>query len=156
MNKEALFLTIVQQSEFKKGASLAQLMCFESEEAEELVDDYGYEAILAREHDDELEDILGEELFNELEYRVFAEGSSRDKLISFVNGLGFHLLDWIVILETECGIPNEAFTPDVTKKMERRLPHFPYLDEEKTIFDLTVRETAELLQQVTDGQAHMK
>ena len=31
-------------------------------EVEELVDDYGYEELVEREHDDELAEILGEEL----------------------------------------------------------------------------------------------
>ena len=55
-------LEVVQNSEFKKEALLSQLLFADSEEVEELVDDYGYEEIIDREHDDELADILGEEL----------------------------------------------------------------------------------------------
>ncbi len=59
---ETSFLEVVQNSEFKKEALLSQLLFADSEEVEELVDDYGYEEIIDREHDDELADILGEEL----------------------------------------------------------------------------------------------
>ena len=38
------------------------MLCQDSEEVEELVDDYGYEELVEREHDDELAEILGEEL----------------------------------------------------------------------------------------------
>ena len=55
-------LEVVQNSEFKKEALLSQLLCQDSEEVEELVDDYGYEELVEREHDDELAEILGEEL----------------------------------------------------------------------------------------------
>ena len=55
-------LEVVQNSEFKKEALLSQLLFADSEEVEELVDDYGYEEIIDREHDDELAHILGEEL----------------------------------------------------------------------------------------------
>ena len=53
-------LEVVQNSEFKKEALLSQLLCQDSEEVEELVDDYGYEELVEREHDDELAEILGE------------------------------------------------------------------------------------------------
>lgn len=59
---ETSFLEVVQNSEFKKDAILSQLLFADSEEVEELVDDYGYEEIIEREHDDELAGILGEEL----------------------------------------------------------------------------------------------
>lgn len=59
---ETSFLEVVQKSEFKKDAQLSQLLFADSEEVEELVDDYGYEEIIDREHDEELADILGEEL----------------------------------------------------------------------------------------------
>ncbi len=59
---ETSFLEVVQNSEFKKEALLSQLLCQDSEEVEELVDDYGYEELVEREHDDELAEILGEEL----------------------------------------------------------------------------------------------
>jgi hypothetical protein len=156
MNEETAFLTVVQESEFKKDASLKQLLCLEGEEVEELLDDYGYEAILAREHDDELEELLGTELFNELERRVFTSSSPREELISFVNGLGFHILDWIVVLEMEYGIANEVFSSDIIKKMEKRLPHFPYLEKDQTIFNLNVQEVSQLLEKVTDGQIRIK
>lgn len=63
---ETSFLEVVQKSEFKKDAQLSQLLFADSEEVEELVDDYGYEEIIDREHDEELADILGEELFSEI------------------------------------------------------------------------------------------
>ena len=90
---ETSFLEVVQNSEFKKEALLSQLLFADSEEVEELVDDYGYEEIIDREHDDELAHILGEELFSEMERHVFLSSQSEEKLISFVNGLGFHVLD---------------------------------------------------------------
>ncbi|QQA24568.1 hypothetical protein I6G76_29590, partial (plasmid) [Bacillus cereus] len=46
---ETSFLEVVQKSEFKKDAQLSQLLFADSEEVEELVDDYGYEEIIDRE-----------------------------------------------------------------------------------------------------------
>ncbi|MFD3447738.1 hypothetical protein ACFDTO_24420 [Microbacteriaceae bacterium 4G12] len=151
MKSEANFLTVVQQSGFKRDASISQLLFTSSEDVEELVDDYGYEEILSRDQDEELVNILGEELFEEMQQYVFSSSNPQDQLITFMNGLGFHVLDLIVILETEFHINSQKFTPDVIKKLEKRLPHFPYIEGEKTIFSLTVAEVFELLHQVTDG-----
>ena len=124
-------LEVVQNSEFKKEALLSQLLCQDSEEVEELVDDYGYEELVEREHDDELAEILGEELFSEMERQVFLSSNPEEKLISFVNGLGFHVLD-CVLLETEFGIDSANFTSDAVKLLEKRFRQFPYI-EDKTI-----------------------
>ncbi len=43
--------------------SLTNYFFADSEEVEELVDDYGYEEIIDREHDDELAHILGGRTF---------------------------------------------------------------------------------------------
>ncbi|AJH73380.1 hypothetical protein DJ86_644 [Bacillus cereus ATCC 4342] len=134
---ETSFLEVVQNSEFKKEALLSQLLFADSEEVEELVDDYGYEEIIDREHDDELADILGEELFSEMERHVFLSSQPEEKLISFVNGLGFHVLDWIVLLETEFGIDSAHFTSDAVKMLEKRFRQFPYI-EDKTIFYIII------------------
>ncbi|PGO28499.1 hypothetical protein CN984_13930 [Bacillus cereus] len=152
---ETSFLEVVQNSEFKKGALLSQLLCEESEELEELVDDYGYEEIIEREHDDELAEILGEELFSELERNVFLSPQPEEKLISFVNGLGFHVLDWIVLLEIEFGIDSANFTSDAVKMLEKRFRQFPYI-EDKTIFDMTFGEVMDVLQSVTGLQLKEK
>ncbi|EEL04421.1 hypothetical protein bcere0014_39780 [Bacillus cereus BDRD-ST196] len=148
---ETSFLEVVQNSEFKKDAILSQLLFADSEEVEELVDDYGYEEIIEREHDDELAGILGEEIFSELERNVFLSPQPEEKLISFVNGLGFHVLDWIVLLETEFGIDSANFTSDAVKMLEKRFRQFPYI-EEKTIFDMTFEEAMDVLESVTGLQ----
>ncbi|WP_129727216.1 hypothetical protein [Ectobacillus funiculus] len=150
------FLDVVRQSELKRGATREQLLFPDSEEVEELMDDYGYEAVLEREHDDELEDILGEELMELIERSVFSAEHPRQQLISFINGLGFHLLDWIVLLETEFGVSSTKFTGEATKKMEKRLSHFPYIDRETSIFDVTFGEAIELLERVTDGAVRIR
>ncbi|MFX3624900.1 MAG: hypothetical protein ACE3JP_12905 [Ectobacillus sp.] len=149
------FLTVVRQSELKKGAILSQLLFFEREEVEELIDDYGYEEILERKHDEELKEILGEELFQELERRIDG-GNSREQLIAFVNGLGFHILDWIMLLEAEFSISGEAFAGEAIKKLEKRLPHFPYVEEGKVIFEYTMEETVRLLNKLTDGAVDIR
>ena len=77
---ETSFLEVVQNSEFKKEALLSQLLCQDSEEVEELVDDYGYEELVEREHDDELAEILGEELFSEMERQVFLSSNPEENL----------------------------------------------------------------------------
>ncbi|KFM98496.1 hypothetical protein D0U04_09255 [Bacillus clarus] len=152
---ETSFLEVVQNSEFKKDALRSQLLCMDGEEVEELVDDYGYEEIVEREHDDELAEILGEELFAEMERYVFLSSQPEEKLISFVNGLGFHVLDWIVLLETEFGIDSAVFTSDMVKTLEKRFRQFPHI-EEKTIFDMTVGEAMDVLESVTGLQLKEK
>lgn len=152
---ETSFLEVVQNSEFKKEALLSQLLCQDSEEVEELVDDYGYEELVEREHDDELAEILGEELFSEMERQVFLSSNPEEKLISFVNGLGFHVLDWIVLLETEFGIDSANFTSDTVKVLEKRFRQFPYI-EDKTIFDMTFGESMDVLESVTGLQLKEK
>jgi hypothetical protein len=151
---ETSFLQIVQQSDFKRDASLSQLMFEEGEEVEELIDDYGFDEILAREHDEELREIMGDELFEKMEAYVFAS-SSREKLITFINGLGFHVLDCIVLLESAFNISSELFTKEAIKKVEKRLPQFPYVQDERTIFDLSIQEVADLLKSVTDGEVDL-
>ncbi len=79
MDGKRVFLEVVQNSEFKKDAQLNQLLFADSEEVEELVDDYGYEEIIDREHDDELAHILGEELFSEMERHVFLSSQPEEK-----------------------------------------------------------------------------
>lgn len=153
---ETSFLEVVRQSALKRGATLEQLLFEDSEEVEELMDDYGYEAILEREHDDELEALLGEELLQVMENTVLEAKHPRAELISFINGLGFHLLDWVALLEEEFGISSERFTSEVTKKMEKRLRHFPYIDDDKTVFDLTFGEAMELLERITDGAVSIR
>ncbi|WP_459499443.1 hypothetical protein [Bacillus sp. C1] len=145
---ETSFLEVVQKSEFKKGALRSQLLCLDGEEVEELVDDYGYEEIVEREHDEELAGILGEELFSEMEHYVFLSSQPEEKLISFVNGLGFHILDWIVLLETEFDIESAVFTSDAVKMLEKRFRQFPYV-EDKTVFDMTIGEAMDALESVT-------
>ncbi|SFI48062.1 MULTISPECIES: hypothetical protein [unclassified Bacillus (in: firmicutes)] len=143
------FLTVIQQSEYKKGATLAQLLFEDGEEAEELVDDYGYEEIINREHDEELEEILGEELFYELERNVFMSSQPKEKFITFLNGLGFQSLDYIVLLEAEFHVDSAMFSADAVKKLEKRFPKFPYVEDKQTIFDMTLEEAIELLENVT-------
>lgn len=128
----------------------------DGEEVEELVDDYGYEEIINREHDEEVAEILGDELFSEMERHVFLSAQSEEKLISFLNGLGFHVLDWIVLLETEFGIDSALFTSDAVKMLEKRLRQFPYVEENKTIFDMTVDEAMDLLENITGVQLKEK
>ncbi|AUB65334.1 hypothetical protein CN449_19985 [Bacillus thuringiensis] len=152
---ETSFLEVVQNSEFKKEALLSQLLCQDSEEVEELVDDYGYEELVEREHDDELAEILGEELFSEMERQVFLSSNPEEKLIAFVNGLGFHVLDWIVLLETEFGIDSATFTSDAVKVLEKRFRQFPYI-ENNTIFDMTFGESMDVLESVTGLQLKEK
>lgn len=77
---ETSFLEVVQNSEFKKDAILSQLLFADGEEVEELVDDYGYEEIIEREHDDELAEVLGEELFDEMERHVFLSSKPEKNL----------------------------------------------------------------------------
>lgn len=146
------FLTVVQQSEYKKGATLAQLLFEDGEEVEELVDDYGYEEIINREHDEELEEILGEDLFYELERNVFLSSQSKEKFISFINGLGFQLLDYIVLLESEFRVDSAMFSSDTIKKMEKRFPKFPYVEGSQTIFEMTLEEAIELIENVSGLQ----
>ncbi|MBO1579119.1 MULTISPECIES: hypothetical protein [Bacillus] len=152
---ETSFLEVVQKSEFKKDALRSQLLCMDGEEVEELVDDYGYEEIVNREHDEELAEILGEELFGEMERYVFLSAQPEEKLISFVNGLGFHILDWIVLLETEFGIDSAVFSSDAVKMLEKRFKQFPYI-EDKTIFDMTIGEAMDVLESVTGLQLKEK
>lgn len=152
---ETNFLEVVQTSAFKKGALRSQLLCVDGEEVEELADDYGYDEIVNREHDEELAEILGEELFSEMERHVFLSSQSEEKLISFVNGLGFHILDWIVLLETEFGIDSAIFTSDAVKMIEKRFRQFPYI-EDKTIFDMTIGEAMNALESVTSLQLKEK
>ncbi|WIY60276.1 hypothetical protein [Bacillus arachidis] len=152
---ETNFLEVVQTSAFKKGALRSQLLCVDGEEVEELADDYGYDEIVNREHDEELAEILGEELFSEMERHVFLSSQPEEKLISFVNGLGFHILDWIVLLETEFGIDSAIFTSDVVKMIEKRFRQFPYI-EDKTIFDMTIGEAMDALESVTSLQLKEK
>ncbi|MEH7462466.1 hypothetical protein V7166_10415 [Bacillus thuringiensis] len=146
------FLTVVQQSEYKNGATLAQLLFEDGEEVEELVDDYGYEEIINRGHDEELEEILGEDLFYELERNVFLSSQSNEKFISFINGLGFQLLDYIVLLESEFRVDSAMFSSDTIKKMEKCFPKFPYVEGSQTIFEMTLEEAIELLENVTGLQ----
>lgn len=143
------FLTVVQQSEYKKDATLAQLLFEDGEEVEELVDDYGYEEIINREHDEELAEILGEELYYELERNVFLSTRPKEKFISFINGLGFQLLDYIVLLESEFRVDSAMFSSDTIKKMEKRFSKFPYVEGGQTIFELTLEEAIELVENVT-------
>lgn len=152
---ETSFLEVVQKSEFKRDALLSQLLFADSEEVEELTDDYGYEEIIEREHDDELAEILGEELFSEMERYVFLSSQPEEKLISFVNGLGFHVLDWIVLLETEFGVDGANFTSDAVKMLEKRFRQFPYI-EDKTIFDMTFGEAMDVLESITGLQLKEK
>ncbi|PFE05579.1 hypothetical protein COE15_04655 [Bacillus cereus] len=152
---ETNFLEVVQTSAFKKGALRSQLLCVDGEEVEELADDYGYDEIVNREHDEELAEILGEELFSEMERHVFLSSQPEEKLISFVNGLGFHILDWIVLLETEFGIDSAIFTSDAVKMIEKRFRQFPYI-EDKTIFDMTIGEAMNALESVTSLQLKEK
>ncbi|PEE41815.1 hypothetical protein [Bacillus pseudomycoides] len=152
---ETSFLEVIQKSEFKKGALRSQLLCMDGEEVEEIVDDYGYEEIVNREHDEELAEILGEELFGEMERYVFLSSQPEEKLISFVNGLGFHILDWIVLLETEFGIDSAVFSSDAVKVLEKRFRQFPYI-EDKTIFDMTIGEAMDVLESVTGLQLKEK
>ncbi|PDY49107.1 hypothetical protein [Bacillus pseudomycoides] len=152
---ETSFLEVIQKSEFKKGALRSQLLCMNGEEVEEIVDDYGYEEIVNREHDEELAEILGEELFGEMERYVFLSSQPEKKLISFVNGLGFHILDWIVLLETEFGIDSAVFSSDAVKMLEKRFRQFPYI-EDKTIFDMTIGEAMDVLGSVTGLQLKEK
>ncbi|HDX9577621.1 hypothetical protein M3215_07690 [Bacillus cytotoxicus] len=143
------FLAVVQQSEYKKGATLAQLLFEDGEEVEELVDDYGYEEIIDREHDEELEETLGEELYYELERNAFLSTQPKEKLISFINGLGFQSLDYIVLLESEFRVDSAMFSSDAIKKMEKRFPKFPYVEGSSTIFEMTLEEAIELVENVT-------
>ncbi|MCI0763396.1 hypothetical protein [Bacillus sp. TL12] len=152
---ETSFLEVVQKSEFKKGALRSQLLCTDGEEVEELADDYGYDEIVTREHDEELAEILGEELFSEMERYVFLSSQPEEKLISFVNGLGFHILDWIVLLETEFGIDSAVFSADAVKMLEKRFRQFPYI-EDKTVFDMTIGEAMDVLEAVTSLQLKEK
>ncbi|KEK26182.1 hypothetical protein [Bacillus gaemokensis] len=152
---ETSFLEVVQKSEFKKGALRIQLLCMDGEEVEEIVDDYGYDEIVNREHDEELAEILGEELFSEMERHVFLSSQPEEKLISFVNGLGFHILDWIVLLETEFGIDSAVFTSDSVKMLEKRFRQFPHV-EDKAIFDMTIGEAIDVLESVTGLQLKEK
>ncbi|MBO9129658.1 hypothetical protein [Bacillus sp. 165] len=151
---ETSFLQIVQQSEFKQGASRTQLLFGEGEEVEEIVDDYDFDEILTREYDEELREVMGNQLFAEMETYVFA-APSREKLITFINGLGFHFLDCIVVFETMFNIESEYFTKDIIKKVEKRLRDFPYVQNETTIFDLTLGEVADVLNRVTDGELNL-
>ena len=59
-----------------------------------------------------------------MERYVFLSSQQEEKLISFVNGLGFHVLDWIVLLETEFGIDSANFTSDAVKMLENVLDNF--------------------------------
>lgn len=152
---ETSFLEVIQKSEFKKGALRSQLLFADGEEVEELADDYGYDEIVNREHDEELAEILGEELFSEMERYVFLSSQPEEKLISFVNGLGFHILDWIVLLETEFGIDSAVFSSDAVKMLEKRFRQFPYI-EDKTIFDMTIGEAMNVLESVTGLQLKEK
>lgn len=150
------FLEVVQQSAFKKGALLSQLLFQDGEEVEELVDDYGYEEIVNREHDEELEDILGEDLFYDLERHVLSTSNPEEKLISFMNGLGFHVLDWIVLLETEFDVDSALFSSDVVKQLEKRFRIFPYIEEDKSIFNMTLEAAMDLLEEVTGLEVKSK
>ncbi len=153
---ETSFLEVVQNSEFKKDAQLNQLLFADSEEVEELVDDYGYEEIIDREHDDELAHILGEELFSEMERHVFLSSQPEEKTyFQFVNGLGFHVLDWIVLLETEFSIDSANFTSDAVKTLEKRFRQFPYI-EDQTIFDMKFGEAMDVLESITGLQLKEK
>ncbi|MDH2888769.1 hypothetical protein ACRS6Y_10690 [Bacillus cytotoxicus] len=149
------FLEVVQKSAFKKDASRSQLLCVDGEEIEELVDDYGYDEIVSHEHDEEIADVLGEQLFGEMERYVFLTSQPKEKLITFINGLGFHVLDWIVLLETEFGIDSSLFTSDIVKMLEKRFKEFPYM-EDKAIFDMTIREAMDVLESVTGLQLKEK
>ena len=80
-----------------------------------------------------------------MERQVFLSSNPEEKLISFVNGLGFHVLDWIVLLETEFGIDSANFTSDAVKVLEKRFRQFPYI-EDKTIFDMTFGESMDVLE----------
>ena len=86
-----------------------------------------------------------------MERQVFLSSNPEEKLISFVNGLGFHVLDWIVLLETEFGIDSANFTSDAVKVLEKRFRQFPYI-EDKTIFDMTFGESMDVLESVTGLQ----
>ncbi|WP_416827219.1 hypothetical protein [Ectobacillus polymachus] len=149
MNENLSFLNVVQQSQLKKNASLEQLLCLLKEDVEELADEVGYEAMIEREYDEELEELLGESLFLELQNRLLVAKDGREEFITFIDGLGFHLLDWAIVLETECGVHADFFTSEILKKIEKRFPRFPYVNQTTTIFDLTIKEVNELLIQTT-------
>ncbi|UOY94002.1 hypothetical protein MUG87_07805 [Ectobacillus sp. JY-23] len=151
MERNKLFLTVVQESDFKKQASKEQLLCEAREEIEELVDDYGYEEILSGEHDDELCELLGEELFQQWLDSLRGSSDMRQQAIAFINGLGFEILDLIVILETECSISSDIFTSEIIKKMEKQLYEFPMLGD-MSIFDLTMEEVDAHLLRITNGK----
>ena len=90
-----------------------------------------------------------------MERHVFLSSQPEEKLISFVNGLGFHVLDWIVLLETEFGIDSAHFTSDAVKMLEKRFRQFPYI-EDKTIFDMTFGEAIDVLESITGLQLKEK
>ena len=148
-------LEVVQNSEFKKEALLSQLLCQDSEEVEELVDDYGYEELVEREHDDELAEILGEELFSEMERQVFLSSNPEEKLISFVNGLGFHVLDWIVLLETEFGIDSANFYIRCCEGVRKAFQTVS-IHRGQDNFDMTFGESMDVLESVTGLQLKEK
>lgn len=148
MKANPLFLEVIQQSESKRNASFDQLLSTAREDVEDLADDASYEAMIAGEYDDELENLLGESLFHDLQNRLLEATDKREVLIQFIDGLGFHILDWIVVLETECGVRADAFSTETIKILEKRLPHFPYVNQATTIFDVTVKEVNELLKNI--------
>ncbi|MCQ6392805.1 hypothetical protein NPN15_33580, partial [Bacillus cereus] len=80
--------------------------------------------------------------------QLFLSSNTEEILISFVNGLGFHVLDWIVLLETEFGIDSENFTSDAVKVLEMLFRQFQYI-EDNTIFDMTFVESMDVLESVT-------
>ena len=90
-----------------------------------------------------------------MERHVFLSSQPEEKLISFVNGLGFHVLDWIVLLETEFGIDSAHFTSDAVKMLEKRFRQFPYI-EDKTIFNVTFGEAMDVLESITGLQLKEK
>lgn len=90
-----------------------------------------------------------------MERQVFLSSNPEEKLIAFVNGLGFHVLDWIVLLETEFGIDSANFTSDAVKVLEKRFRQFPYI-EDNTIFDMTFGESMDVLESVTGLQLKEK
>ena len=124
-------LEVVQNSEFKKEALLSQLLCQDSEEVEELVDDYGYEELVEREHDDELAEILGEELLVRWNAK-YSYLQIQKKTYFIRQWIRFSCARFIVLLETEFGIDSANFTSDAVKLLEKRFRQFPYI-EDKTI-----------------------
>ncbi|WP_379966301.1 hypothetical protein [Ectobacillus sp. sgz5001026] len=148
MKENQVFLEVIQQSESKRNASFNQLLSTAREDVEELADEASYEAMIAGEYDDELENLLGESLFHDLQNRLLEETNKREALIQFIDGLGFHILDWIVVLETECGVRADAFTTETIKALEKHFPYFPYVNETTTIFEKTVQEVNELLKHI--------